>query len=157
VASRRHERADRKGKAAPPAGERAAEAASWPRLLPFAALVVATFLAYRPAWHGGLLWDDAAHVTRPHLRTVGGLLRIWLEPGATQQYYPLTHSAFWLQSRLWGDETLGSHLVGIALHLLAALLLYAGLRRLEVPGALLSAAVFALHPVQVESVAWIAS
>ncbi|MBK8596543.1 MAG: tetratricopeptide repeat protein [Holophagales bacterium] len=155
MASRRHERADRKGKAAPPAGERAAEAASWPRLLPFAALVVATFLAYRPAWHGGLLWDDAAHVTRPHLRTVGGLLRIWLEPGATQQYYPLTHSAFWLQSRLWGDETLGSHLVGIALHLLAALLLYAGLRRLEVPGALLSAAVFALHPVQVESVAWL--
>lgn len=119
-----------------------------------ALLVVATFLAYRPAWHGAPLWDDSAHLTRPGLREVDGLRRIWLEPAATQQYYPLLHSAFWVQHRLWGDDTLGYHLVNVALHLATALLLFAGLRRLRVPGALLAAAVFALHPVHVESVAW---
>ncbi len=119
-----------------------------------ALLFVATFLAYRPAWHGAPLWDDAAHLTRPGLREVDGLRRIWLEPGATQQYYPLVHTAFWIQHRLWGDETLGYHLVNVALHLVTALLVYALLRRLRVPGALLAAAVFALHPVHVESVAW---
>lgn len=139
--------------AGPAAGGTAGSA--WRSGFLFAVLAVATLLAYRPAWNGALLWDDAAHVTRPHLRSLGGLARIWLEAGATQQYYPLTHTAFWLQHRLWGDDTLGYHLAGLALHLLAAFLLYAVLRRLETPGALLAAAVFALHPVQVETVAWI--
>ena len=120
-----------------------------------ALLAVATFLAYRPTWHGTPVWDDAAHLTRPALRSLDGLRRIWLEPGATQQYYPLTHAAFWIQHRIWGDDTLGYHLVNVALHLATALLLFAALRRLRGPGALLAAAVFALHPVQVESVAWI--
>ena len=53
-----------------------------------AALVIAVFLAYQPAWQGGLLWDDQAHVTRPDLRSWQGLCRIWFEPKATQQYYP---------------------------------------------------------------------
>ena len=156
MAAKRRNRTERRGAAAPaPAARGPAAPAAWRRALLLSALVVATFLAYRPAWNGALLWDDAAHVTRPHLRSLGGLARIWLEPGATQQYYPLSHTAFWLQHRLWGDDTLGYHLAGVALHLLAALLLFAVLRRLEVPGALLAAAVFALHPVQVESVAWI--
>ncbi len=118
-------------------------------------LLVVTFLAYRPAWHGERLWDDAAHMTRPELQTLDGLRRIWLELGATQQYYPLTHTAFWIQHRLWGDDTLGYHLVNISLHLATALLLFGILRTLQVRGALLAAAVFALHPVHVESVAWI--
>ncbi len=119
------------------------------------ALTLVTFLAYRPAWHGGNLWDDAAHLTRPELQSIDGLGRIWLELGATQQYYPLTHTAFWLQHRLWGDDTFGYHLVSIALHLATALLLLAILRTLRIRGAFLAAAVFALHPVHVESVAWI--
>ncbi len=118
-------------------------------------LPVAVVAAYWPALRGGLLWDDDAHVTRLDLRTVGGLGRIWSEPGATQQYYPVLHSAFWLEHRLWGEATLGYHLVNVALHLGACLLLYRVLRRLSVPGALLGVMLFALHPVCVETVAWI--
>ena len=122
-------------------------------LLPI--LLLATLAAYYPAWHGGILWDDDKHMTREALRSAGGLWRIWFEPGATQQYYPITHSAFWLEYRLWGGETLGYHFANIALHTTSAYLVAVILRRLAVPGAVLAAVIFALHPVHVESVAWI--
>jgi tetratricopeptide (TPR) repeat protein len=120
-----------------------------------AALLIAVLLAYQPAWYGGIVWDDEAHVTRAELRSWDGLYRIWFEPGATQQYYPLVFSAFWVEHRLWGDATLGFHLMNMVLHWTSALLLALVLRRLAVPGAFLAAAIFALHPVYVESVAWI--
>jgi len=118
-------------------------------------LAALTIIAYRPAWNGQTIWDDDAHITRPELRSLEGLARIWMEPGATQQYYPLAHSFFWMQHRFWGNVTLGYHLINILLHVCCALLLVKILRRLNVPGGWLAAAVFALHPVQVESVAWI--
>ncbi|MGA3052186.1 MAG: tetratricopeptide repeat protein [Chitinispirillaceae bacterium] len=118
-------------------------------------LLIITFFAYRPAWQGDFLWDDDAHITNPVLGSWAGLMRIWTEPGATQQYYPLAHSVFWLERRLFGDEPLGYHLLNILLHALSAFLLYRILRRLTIPGAWLAAAVFALHPIEVESVAWI--
>src|SRR5262245_21164361 len=105
--------------------------------------------------HGGMLWDDAAHVTAAHLRSLDGLRRIWFELGATQQYYPVTHSVFWLQHKLWGDALLGYHLTNVLLHGCNALLLGLILARLNIPGAKLAAIVVALHPVHVESVAWI--
>ena len=120
-----------------------------------AALVAAVFLVYQPAWQGGLIWDDAQHVTRPELRSWHGLYRIWFDIRATPQYYPLVHTAFWTEHKLWGDATLGYHLVNIFLHATAALMVALILRRLAIPGAYLAAAIFALHPVQVESVAWI--
>jgi len=120
-----------------------------------AALLAAILLVYRPAWSGGFLWDDAAHLTRGDLRSWQGLWRIWFDPGATQQHYPLVHSAFWLQQRLWGNDPTGYHLVTVLLHFGAALLVALNLRKLAVPGAYLAAAIFALHPVHVESVAWI--
>jgi protein O-mannosyl-transferase len=118
-------------------------------------LLGGALLAYMPVWHAGFIWDDDGHVTRADLRSLGGLWRIWTEPGATQQYYPLLHSAFWLEHRLWGDAPLGYHLANVALHALAAFLLYRLLRRLSLPGALFAAWAFALHPVCVESVAWV--
>jgi tetratricopeptide (TPR) repeat protein len=120
-----------------------------------AALIVAVFLAYQPAWQGGFIWDDNVHVTKPELRSLQGLYHIWFDIGATQQYYPLLYSAFWFEHRLWGDATLGYHLLNILLHCLAALMVAIILRRLKIPGAFLAAAIFALHPVHVESVAWI--
>jgi tetratricopeptide (TPR) repeat protein len=121
----------------------------------FAALVIPiTVLAYQPVWHGGYLWDDDGHITKAALRQVAGIWRIWFEPGATQQYYPVVHTAFWVQYHLWGLETTGYHLVNILLHAGSACLLAAILRRLRVPGAWLAGALFALHPIQVESVAW---
>jgi tetratricopeptide (TPR) repeat protein len=118
-------------------------------------IVLATVAAYHPALHGGPLWDDFGHITFPELRSLGGLWRIWSELGATQQYYPLLHSAFWLEHRLWGDAVLGYHFINVAQHSLSAFLVVLILRRLAVPGALLAGLVFALHPVAVESVAWI--
>jgi len=109
---------------------------------------------YYPALHGTPLWDDEGHLTRPDLRSWAGVGRIWFELRATQQYYPLTHSLFWLGNRLWGDQYLGYHLVNVFLHAVSALLLVQVLRRLEISGAWLAAALWALHPVQVESVAW---
>ncbi|HEX5213929.1 MAG TPA: tetratricopeptide repeat protein [Vicinamibacterales bacterium] len=117
-------------------------------------ICLAVLIAYYPAWHGGILWDDDAHLTAPALQSLDGLRRIWFDLGATQQYYPVTHSAFWLMHRLWGDATLGYHVVNILLHGLTAVLFAMTLRRFAVPGAWLAALVFALHPVHVESVAW---
>jgi protein O-mannosyl-transferase len=127
-----------------------------PRKWQFAiALALAVFIVYQPVWHGGFIWDDNAHVTRPDLRSWQGLYRIWFDMGATQQYYPMLHSAFWIEHKIWGDATLGYHLTNILQHVIAAVLLAIILRRLSIPGAYLAAAIFALHPVHVESVAWI--
>jgi protein O-mannosyl-transferase len=122
----------------------------------FAALVVvALIIVYYPALHGTFIWDDNGHVTRTGLRSLDGLRRIWFEVGATQQYYPLLHTAFWIEHKLWGNSVLGYHLVNVLQHALSACLLLLILRRLELSSAVLAAAIFALHPVQVESVAWI--
>jgi hypothetical protein len=120
-----------------------------------AVIFAVTLLAYLPAVRGGFLWDDDGHVTREDLRSLGGLERIWCEMGATQQYYPLLHTAFWVEHRLWGDAVVGYHLANILLHAAAACLLVAVVRRLALPGAYLAGLIFALHPVCVESVAWI--
>ncbi len=118
-------------------------------------LAAATAVAYIGVRNAGFIWDDDSHVIRPELGSLHGLLRIWFEPGATQQYYPVLYSAFWVELHLFGYTALGYHLANVALHAAAACLLYCVLRRLSVPGALLGAAAFALHPVCAESVAWI--
>src|SRR6202023_653262 len=118
-------------------------------------LVVVTTLVYEPAWNGKPIWDDEIHITAPALRSVHGLARIWTEPSAAPQYYPGLHTIFWLEYKLWDGWTLPYHLLTILLHAVLALLVFRILRKLEVPGAWLAAFVFALHPVHVESVAWL--
>src|SRR5580700_5064521 len=121
-----------------------------------AALIAAlTLVCYWPALRGGMLWDDDGHVTKPELRSLSGLGQIWFNVHATQQYYPLLHSAFWAEHLLWGDETLGYHLANVLEHAAGAFLLVLALRRLGLPGACLAGVLFAVHPVCVESVAWI--
>jgi protein O-mannosyl-transferase len=137
-----------------PSAQPAATAARNPLL--FAVAVVAlTLLTYWPAIRADFIWNDADYVTAPALQSVDGLRRIWTEVGATEQYYPLLHSAFWVEHRLWGDSPAGYHLFNLLLHAGAACLFALVLRQLAVPGARLAALVFALHPVGVESVAWI--
>ena len=118
-------------------------------------LVAATLVVYQPAWNGQPVYDDEDHLTPPELQSLTGLARIWIRLGAVSQYYPIAHSAFWFQHKLWGHWMPGYHLVNILLHAFCALLLLKILKQLEVPGAWLAAAIFALHPVEVESVAWI--
>jgi tetratricopeptide (TPR) repeat protein len=129
--------------------------AHWPIGVVFALVLMAALTAYFPALTGDFLWDDAGHVTNPALQSWAGLGRIWFEVGATQQYYPLLHSAFWIEHRIWGDASVGYHLINVLWHATSACLLLAILRRLAIPGAILAAFIFALHPVCVESVAWI--
>jgi len=114
-----------------------------------------TLLAYGPILTGDFIWDDAGHVTREDLRSFHGLERIWFEVGATQQYYPLLHSAFWLEHHLWGDAPFGYHLLNCLLHATAACLVGWVLQRVAVRGAWLAALLFAVHPVCVETVAWV--
>jgi Flp pilus assembly protein TadD len=119
-------------------------------------LVIAVFIAYRPAASGAFIWDDDDHVAlNPNLRWAGGLNNIWFHPTRSPQYYPVTFTSFWIEYHLWGGDTRGYHEVNILLHAASALMLWRILKRLRVPGAALAAAIFALHPVMVESVAWI--
>ncbi|MFQ5416669.1 MAG: tetratricopeptide repeat protein [Myxococcota bacterium] len=119
-------------------------------------LLVLTAVAYARVVENGFIWDDDVYVyENPNLTSLAGLRRIWLELGATPQYYPLVHTSYWVEHALWGLDPRGYHVVNALLHALGALLLWRVLARLAVPGAWLAAAIFALHPVNVESVAWV--
>jgi protein O-mannosyl-transferase len=119
-------------------------------------LVLVTILAYQPVWHAGFTWDDDDYITKNStLHTLDGLRLIWFAPGATIQYYPLTFTTFWMEYHLWGLNPLGYHLVNVSLHAGNAILIWLILRKLNVRGAWLTAGIFALHPVCVESVAWV--
>ena len=119
-------------------------------------LCLLTILIYRPAWHGGFIWDDDRYVTQNRLLTApDGLRRIWFSLDAPSQYFPLAYTVLRIERSLWDLNPTGYHWVNILLHVANALLVWRVLSRLKIPGAWLAAAVFALHPVQVESVAWI--
>lgn len=120
-------------------------------------LAALTFLAFAPSLRGGFLWDDDAYITsNPLITAADGLWRIWFSRDAPSQYFPLVYSMFRAEHGLWGPNPLGYRLVNLLLHLANAVLLWDILRRLGLRGAWVAAAVFAVHPVQVESVAWIA-
>ncbi len=126
-------------------------------LLKAALIVAAGAWAHAPALHGEWLrdWDDATEVTgNTLLREPGALRRIWLNPG-TPDYLPLKTTAQWIEWHLWQDRAVAYHAVNIALHLLGALLLWRLLGRLGVRMAWLGGLFFAVHPLAVESVAWL--
>src|SRR5213080_3580142 len=121
-----------------------------------ATLAAWTIFAYWPAWHGGFIWDDDRYVTHNYLLIApDGLRRVWFSLDAPSQYFPLTYTVLRIERSLWDLNPAGYHWVNILLHLGNALLVWCILARLKVPGAWLAATIFALHPVQVESVAWI--
>jgi tetratricopeptide (TPR) repeat protein len=120
-------------------------------------ILLLVFLAYLPALEGGFVWDDNSWTINLSalFHDASGLWLIWFQPTTLQQYYPLTGTTFWLDYQLWEFWTLPYHVENVLLHALAALLFWRLLLRLQVPGAWLAGALFALHPVMVESVAWI--
>src|SRR6266542_522370 len=127
------------------------------RVCVFGALLAAvTIFAYRPAWNRGFLWDDDDYIIKNDLLTASdGLRRIWFSLDSPSQYFPLVYTTFRLERAIWGLHPSGYHWVNLLLHVANALLVWRVLARLNVPGAWLAGAIFALHPVQVESVAWI--
>ena len=119
-------------------------------------LVIATLLAYFPALQGGFLLDDDKLLVDSQLvHASDGIYQFWCTTNAAD-YWPLTNTSFWLEWRLWGSNPTGYHVTNLLLHLGAVFLIWAILRQLEIPGAFLAALLFAVHPVNVESVAWIA-
>ena len=126
-----------------------------PHWLSAGLLVLLCLVVYWPTLQGGFIWDDNVYLfENPLVRGEGGLGRIWAGNDAVE-YYPLFTTSLWLEWRLFGMNATGYHMVGIVLHALSTLLVWRLLLRLKIPGAWLAAALFAVHPVNVESVAWI--
>jgi tetratricopeptide (TPR) repeat protein len=126
-------------------------------LLLAAALFILAVATYIPSMTNGFIWDDPAYVVdNPTLKSVAGLWDIWTDITSTPQYYPMVHTTFWIEARLWGtDHAAGFHVDNILLHAIAAVLLWRALVSLEIPSGWLAAAIFAVHPVMVESVTWV--
>ena len=127
--------------------------------LAFLALGLLVIVPYLPAmlW-GGFILDDRILTNAEPVQKISGLWQIWFSPSAIGEeghYWPLVYTTFWLEHKLWGYAPAGYHIVNVLLHLANTLLLWHLLRRLAVPGAWVVAAVFAVHPLHVESVAWI--
>jgi len=122
-----------------------------------AAIVLAVFWVYSPAIHGDWLWDDDWYITtQPLLRDLNGLWKFWFAPGSWVEYYPVEETLLWIEWHLFGNDTLGYHVVTITLHALNALLVWRLLARLGLRKAWLGGFLFAVHPAAVDSVAWIA-
>ena len=128
-------------------------------VLAFLALGLLVVVSYLPAmlW-GGFVWDDNKYIVEAELvRELSGLLELWFLPAthAEVHYWPLTYTTFWLEHKLWGFDPTGYHVVNVLLHLANTLLVWHILRRMAMSSAWVVAAVFAVHPLHVESVAWI--
>ncbi len=129
-----------------------------PRLLVPAALFALAVAVYLPALEGGFLWDDDLAIQgNPLLHRAGGLRDIWTTVGEIPgegHYWPVTYSVLWAGARCWGGRTAGFHLLNMLLHGLIVVQIWRLMRRLGLRGAWLGAALFALHPVHAEAVAW---
>ena len=125
------------------------------RALALGLLVVASYL---PALEAGFVWDDTIFADEPVVHAWSGLWNIWFSPADIKKeghYWPVVYTSFWLEHKLWGMNPLGYHAVNLLLHIANVLLIWRILGRLAVPGAWVIAAVFAVHPLHVESVAWV--
>jgi tetratricopeptide (TPR) repeat protein len=114
------------------------------------------FVAYLPALNGGFILDDDVLLTKnPSIKAPDGLFQFWCttEP---YDYWPVTNTALWFEWRLWAMNSPGYHVTNLILHVVESLLIWIIMRRLSIPGAFLAAVIFAVHPVNVESAAWIA-
>ncbi|HMD53361.1 MAG TPA: hypothetical protein VKJ65_02285, partial [Phycisphaerae bacterium] len=128
----------------------------WRSTLPALGLAALCLAAYWPLLQAGYIWDDNVWLTdNPLVQHWNGLWYIWFAPLTSTQYYPLVYTAFLLQFKLWGLNPLGYHLVNIVLQAINAILLWRILRLLRLKSAWIVAAIFAIHPIQVETVGWI--
>ena len=122
------------------------------------ALALLVVISYLPALQAGFVWDDVIFVEEGLVHDWSGLWNIWFSPADIDKeghYWPIVYTSFWLEHKLWGLAPLGYHAVNVALHLVNVLLAWLLLQRLAVPGAWVIASVFAVHPLHVESVAWV--
>ena len=120
-----------------------------------ALIMLLVFVADFPSLHGGFVWDDTTLITENRLIAANdGLYRFWFTTEA-EDYWPLTSTAWWLEWRAWGDNATAYRVVNLLLHGVNAILVWIILQRLKIPGAWVAALVFAIHPVNVATAAWI--
>ncbi len=122
-------------------------------------MILLTLLAFSSIFQAGYLWDDEIISLNSNLFQSGaGLLKIWTQPGTIigdEHFWPMEYTTFWLEAHIWGLHPITLHSVNLLIHLLNAILVWQVLKKLEIPGSWIAGLIFALHPVQVESVAWI--
>ncbi len=131
---------------------------AFPDALAVLALGLLVAVSYFPATMAGFVWDDLAFTSARPVQSPSGLWQIWFAPSNITNeghYWPILYSMFWLEHKLWGFTPTGYHIVNMLLHLTVTLLLWRLLLRLKIAGAWVAAAVFAVHPLHVESVAWV--
>ena len=112
-------------------------------------------MVFIPAFSATFLWDDTIIID--FHEQVGGFADIWLNPSRIESeghYWPVVYTTFWVEHMVWGLDPVGYHVVNVVLHAANAMLALVLLRRLGVRGAWVAAAVFAVHPMHVDSVAW---
>lgn len=118
------------------------------------AIAFTAFLIYVPSFRGGFIWDDDLHLLSNPVLKPGGLARAWFSTEQTN-YWPLTWSGFCLQWQLFGPNPTGYRFVNALLHAANSALIAIVLARLGIRGAYAAAALFAIHPLNVEAVAWV--
>jgi len=129
---------------------------NWKLLLQALLIIGAVFWIFSPVLHGDWLWDDDFYVTaNPLLNDPARLWKAWFEPGSFIEYYPIEQSVQWAQWQMWHTDTFGYHLTNVILHVCSSLLIWYLFNKLDLKWAWLGGLLFAIHPVQVESVAWI--
>jgi protein O-mannosyl-transferase len=119
-------------------------------------IFIFVFIAYFPSLNGKFIWDDHLLLTENQLvQSPDGLYDIWCST-ESPDFWPATNTTFWIEWRLWGANSAGYHVTNLIVHVVESFLIWIVLRKLSIPGAFLAAVIFAVHPVNVESVAWIA-
>lgn len=120
-----------------------------------ALIVIASFIAYFPSINGGFIWDDDGLLTENNIiKATNGLYRFWCSTEPFD-YWPLTNTSLWMEWRMWEMYPAGYHVSNLIMHIIESLLIWVILRKMSIPGAFLAAVIFVVHPVNVESVAWI--
>jgi tetratricopeptide (TPR) repeat protein len=127
----------------------------WRTIVQALVIAAAVLWIYRPVLHGGWLWDDDMYITANSLlHDPARLWKIWFVPGDQIDYYPIEQTIQWIEWELFGDATFGYHLTNVFLHIMGALLVWRLLGKFHLRLAWVGGLIFAIHPVQVESVAW---
>ena len=118
-------------------------------------LIALIIISYFPVFFAGFIWDDDMVVVQnPLMQSLDGLYHIWFSTHPID-YYPLTYTSLWIDYHVWGISATGYHIINLLLHLSNAILLMIVFKKLNIPFAGLAALLFAVHPVNVPSVAWI--
>lgn len=123
-----------------------------------AALLLVIAITYFPVLSAGAVWDDDAVFINPIVQDASGVMNAWFQPSQNlyeEHYWPMTYTVLWSVRRIFGNAPLAFHLLNVILHSMNAFLIYLLLKRKSTLVGIITGLAYAVHPIQVESVAWI--